>query len=333
VESYVGRDSAKTWGVKVLIRLVSDGSIDDSGVTGSPPGQYPEGDRDDIMQSPINSICWDLGFMKEKESVPALISVLKRKPKIGGAAFALAEIGDPRGIPVLLTILKDRSGYEHREVTALGKLKAKEAVPELIAHLGHPETTFSGLDILETTAILEALLEIGDKRAIPPIEQYLNGPFPDRSKAAARRVLTQLKSPDPVKTLLVLLEKEAYEPERSDIISALTKYKDTRVVKELANIASTSDSAFMRRQAIFGLAMIGDQQSLLALTSLLDLAFPKDLKAKWGWKSPPDFQTYFPETVAMCLRGSTNQDFGKDRIKWEKWIMANTVQAAPPDAR
>lgn len=122
VEMYVGRDPKKTWGVDLLIRLVSDGSIDRSGVESSPGGDFPDGDRDDIIFTPIDGICWSLGYMKEKKAVPALIAVLKRAPRTRGAAFALGEIGDSRAIPILMRILKDRSGYEHREVTACERL-------------------------------------------------------------------------------------------------------------------------------------------------------------------------------------------------------------------
>ena len=269
--------------------------------------------------------------MKEKKAVPALISVLQRLPGTGGAAFALGEIGDPRAIPVLMKVLQDRSGYEDREVTALGKLKCKEAVPVLISRLGNPRTTFSGMDELETSAIFEALLAIGDARAIAPIEKYLAGANPARSKAIARRVLVQLQSPDPVKGLLELLDAETYEPERSDIILDLVKHPDERVVGKLATIARTSDSAFMRREAIFGLQNIGSRSSLLVLASLLDVTFPKDLKAEWGWKMKPDFEKYFPETIEQSLKGCTKQDFGRDRKRWEEWITKNVETNKPPE--
>ena len=123
------------------------------------------------------------------------------------------EIGDERAIPILMKVLTDRSGYDDAEVTALGRLKHKEAVPILVSRLGKPKSTFSGLDIIETEKLLEALLEIGDKRAVEPIEQYLKGDYPEQSKAVAQRVLVQLKAPDPATALLELLDKETYEPE------------------------------------------------------------------------------------------------------------------------
>jgi HEAT repeat protein len=176
------------------------------------------------------------------------------------------------------------------------------------------------LDISETRTILEALRDIGDKRAIDPIKAYLKGDYPKESKAVAKRVLAQLESADVVTVLLTLLEKEEYEPERSSLLQDLTRYPDERVLKRLRTLAETSPSAFMRREAIHGLARIGNREALLALSALLAADYPADLKAEWGWKSPPEFRTYFPELIAESLRERTHQDFGRDRARWTDWI-------------
>lgn len=324
VRMYVGRDTKNEWGIEVLVNMLADGSLDGSGVKSSPPGDYPLGDCHDIMVTPLDSICWNLGFMKEQSAVPALISVLQRRPATSGAAFALGEIGDPKGIPALMKVLEDNTGYEDREVIAIGKLKHKPAVPLLVARLGNPRTKFGGMDVTETEKILTALLLISDQRAIEPIENYIaEDSHPDRSKATARRVLVQLKSDDPVAALLELLETESYEPERSDIVFDLAKFPEPRVIERLSNMAKTSDSAFMRREAIFALTQIKSRESLLVLASLLESSWPEDLKAEWGWKLIPDFQVYFPETLQGCLKRCTEQDFGDDQSKWIDWIEKN----------
>ena len=330
VNLYVGRDSSKKWGINTLIKLLADGSIDGSGVSGSPRGDFPNGDRNDIMHTPIDSVCFNLGFMKTKQAVPSLISVLERRPRTPGAAFALGEIGDNRAIPILLKTLKNRSNLQGFEVEALGKLKCKDAVPLLISRLGRPSSGMAGGEI-ETEKVLDALLQIGDERALKPIKEYLDGEHPKHSKAVAERVLVQLESQDAVKSLLALFEKETYEPELSDIITALTKFQDERVVSKLASVASSSDSAFLRREAIFGLRDIGDRESLLVLASLFDLTFSNDLTAEWGWKGIPEFREYFPKTINMCLKQATKQDFGVDRKKWEYWIAKNVESSKRRD--
>ena len=80
----------------------------------------------------------------------------------------------------------------------------------------------------------------------------------------------------------------------------------------------------MRREAIYGLRVIGNRNSLLALASLLDVSFPADLKPDgMGAKTKYKFEKYFPETIEYLLGKSTQRDFGRDRSKWESWIRDN----------
>lgn len=216
------------------------------------------------MHTPIDGICINFGFMKEKKSVPALISVLERRPSTCGAAFALGEIEDTRAIPILMNLLKNRSACEDRAVMALGNLKHVEAVPILLFRLSEPQATDGDWETIEAEDLLDALLAIGDMRATEPIEKYIQGDYPERSKAVARRVLAQLKSPDPVEALLALLDEETYEPEKGRIISALVKKHNDRVISKLSDLSQTSDSAFIRRETIHGLRNIGDRQSLIS---------------------------------------------------------------------
>ena len=239
-------------------------------------------------------------------------------------ALKLADAGDVRAGPILLVLVKNGQARidglnGHLIPRAFGKLKYRPAAPLLAQSLITPPK----LDEYTTVMTLNALAEIGDTSVTNVLRQYLGTDLPPRVQTAVHRVLIQLEDADPVPGLLGLLDKETYEPERSDIIEALAKHKDERVVKRLAGIAAESESAFMRREAIFGLRDIGDRRSLLALASLLDLTFSKDLKAEWGWKGIPDFRTYFPDTIAMCLRQCTKQDFGTNRTQWEKWIKEN----------
>ena len=77
-----------------------------------------------------------LGKMKDKESVPDLIDMVKEfdgkdieKGTIGlSSAYALGEIGDERGIPVLLSKLGKMNAQEAQIIAKFGK----KALPQLV---------------------------------------------------------------------------------------------------------------------------------------------------------------------------------------------------------
>ena len=159
------RKSTRKWAVELAIKLLKDGSIDGSGVRSTPRGTFPDGDRDDIMFTPIDSICWGLRGIKAKQKVPALIEVLRRRPQTGGAVCALGESGDPRASKFLLHLLKSKY-YHYRVIEALGQLKCREAVPIFIQMLNKHNKKAEEHGNSSINDILEALLAIRDKRAI-----------------------------------------------------------------------------------------------------------------------------------------------------------------------
>ena len=319
VVHHVNHHKEKQWGIDLMIGLLNDGSIDYR-LTRSSYDRTFYLDRYGIETSPIGSICYSLGSRKETRAVPAIIAAMERDPGMYYAAHALGQIGDPRAIPVLIQCLKDGSGSTESVITALGKLKSKEAVPILIKRLGSNGDSFSGFGFTDTKILLETLLNIGDTRAIAPIEEFLRREHSKHTKAIARRVLVQLKSDNPVDKLLEMFKKEMYEIEQGNILFDLTKYNDPQVIDKLDLIARSSGSAYLRREAICCLARIGDRRSLLVLASLLDITFSRDLIARHGWKGIPDFREYFPERIVQWLRYRTGQDFGRDRAAWEAWI-------------
>ncbi|MBT3202423.1 MAG: HEAT repeat domain-containing protein [Phycisphaerales bacterium] len=355
VELYVYLDTTKKWGTNTLLKLLSDGSIDDGDIVKRPDGKYPDGDKDDIWLTPINSICANLGYMDLKRAAPVLIAVAKRKienkdPFIDQVIVALGELGDKRAVPVLMQLLKTDIGYKHYVVAALGntgdkraippllkilkkdsgkkysviialgQLKCTEAVPILIKRLEQSKNIDKGIDEWETVDILRAMLAIGDKRAVEPIKKYLKGDVPDYPKAIARRVLVQMTSPDPVAGLLELFQTATDEDDQMSIIRAMSGYRDDkRVIEKFTSIANTSDSASLRRDAIHGLDNIGNRQALLVLTSLLNIKLPKDLKFESD-RQRLGFQDYFRGLIKGYLKRGTKQDFGTDRAKWEAWI-------------
>jgi HEAT repeat protein len=335
------RDSTKSWAIELLIEQVANGSLDGSGVTSSDGYEMlPDGDWDDIMCTPIGDICRGLGSVKEANAVPALIKMVERQPELGRASWAiqaLGEIGDARAIPVLMAHWQAGLGEEHSLIGALGKLKCREAVPLLIARLETAPNSRQQMDATPTEVILEALLAIGAKEAIPAIENAaawtahadpIEPPqtdFSPEDKAAARRVLIQLRDQDPVPGLFALLEEapnDAWEGQTGPIMRALAKQTDDRVVERFGEIARTSKSAACRQAAIFCLKRMGYRRALVELASLLDERFPPEL-TDWFKVPESDRPTYFPGLLVDCLKRATNQDFGTDSEQWKQWIEAH----------
>jgi HEAT repeat protein len=316
IQMYVGGDPAKAWGVDLMIEALSSGAID------GPAGESTcsEGGCE-RHRTPVDAVCRDLGRMKVSKAAPALLALLSRRPRRTEAAVALGELGDPRAKAELLRLVNAKLD-DDRTIAALGKLKATEAVPIFVGRLGHPRTTFSGLDVLETKTLLEALRDIGDRSAVPAIRRYAAGPIPPPAKAAARRVIAQLAGKDPSAELIALLRDAPDEPAQSGILADLARYPNDRAIGTLERIARTDESAFLRREAIRSLASMKHRTALLALCGLLSSEFPGQLRAEWGWKeAPPDFSVYFHELLAEQLESATGQTFGADPKGCRTWVV------------
>jgi len=320
--AYQSSGVSREWAVNRLIQLLEDRSLEGAKWESSQNGKFLEGDWMDINLCPIDNICTRLGFLKEKRAVPVLISLVKRRVNAVDAAYALGDIGDPQAGPVLVELLnsKERLMNEHLVIGALAKLKYQPGAAVLAARLQlTPEIGWFTIN-----EILDALLEIGDQSVVPDIEKYLQGDIPNESRITAKRVLIQLNERDPTPELLDLLQQEPDERWKGDIIRDLARYKDSTVVAKLTDIAANSDSAFLRREAIWALKSVGNRQALLALVGLLETEFPTKLKVEHGWKgAPKDWPKYFRELLPNCLNQATKQDFGTDSRKWKSWIEAN----------
>ncbi len=102
-------------------------------------------------------------------ATPALVSLLKEGPKVrAAAALVLGEFGDPAAVKPLLEAVDLRQGGDRiaetydanrRIAEALGKLRAREAVPVLIQLTRSP-------DGFTQVAAVDALGEVGDPAAV-----------------------------------------------------------------------------------------------------------------------------------------------------------------------
>ena len=108
--------------------------------------------------------------------MPYLLQVLKQSPKVRAeAALALGEIGDPSAVPGMVEAIDpaaaDRDGHEanRRLATALGALRAREAVPAL-------QKLTASRDGFTQVAAVDALGQIGDPAGVDALAEVVRSP-------------------------------------------------------------------------------------------------------------------------------------------------------------
>lgn len=165
-----------------------------------------------------------LGWTANEKAVQPLCDVLKvgRKKIVEEAINSLLVLDDPRaGIPLLEALENLRNPSPHVRfpiVRALGRWRVQEAVEPLIEMLVNGRLSHT-----QQKAIIDALANIGDVRAIDPIIGKLHCPYEPLVRTASRALVSfGERARDP-------LEKTLRDPD----ISCLHR---KRVMNALANI-------------------------------------------------------------------------------------------------
>lgn len=257
-----------------------------------------------------------LAEFKCRDAVPALIGMLDREHPSRGAIVALGAIGDERAVGPLLAVLKRSTGKREifeRTASALAQLKAREALPVLLAHLSH-------------RGIIEAVEKLGDVAAVPALEDLVNpqrtlqvggfytGPD-DATIRAAKVAIVTLKDKDPTPRYCEFLaDRSLGEFERRGMVWRLGDRPDPAAIPHLITAIKTDPSGAVVNQAITVLSVYKYQA---AVEGLID-CFDADFKGKSDWKraySPAMFR----QTIAESLRAITGQPFGADKATWQEW--------------
>jgi HEAT repeat protein len=187
----------------------------------------------DIDEEVRNFSAVMLGDICSRESVVPLIQVLRDKDVNvrHGAAEALGRIGDPAALVPLLELLKEEFWVQYPAVTALAAMRDRRAVPHLLDLLGGE---------LITVPAIEALGEIGDPRALIPLEAILAGEEDYLAGAAARaivRIYRQIDDDCSYKNSVIMVNqtvllKEIISDKGVDKLKALVvKQNDKETVK------------------------------------------------------------------------------------------------------
>ncbi len=325
----------RDWMVTTILHLLEGTSLHNreywessrSSFAGGDLKQFPEGDHYDLQESPRSDLFRSLGSLKDTKAVPALIAMIQRGVDVDDAARALGHIGSPEAGPVLLELLKSRKpdNTGGSEVIALAQLKFRPVAPFLAARL-------NATNRYGSERLLEALLNISDRSVAGDVATFLGKVEEKEIRFVAQRVLIQLNEADPVPKLLNLYQTLEESPDptgrdaeryKAQVIRDLGRYTNSLGIATLANIANTSDSAFLRRDAIWALETSGCREAISNLVALLDHQFPEKLTANWGWKGlPTSWQEEFQRQLTNTLSRATKQDFGTNSAAWRAWLQS-----------
>ena len=116
-------ECGEPWEIELMIELLAGGSLDGEEEWGTSTYYTNDKGRRARVESPQWRICQLMGTLKEAKAVPALIAVLERNPRVHCAARSLAEIGDPRGLPILKQLAEEGTGNHHEIIRAIDVLE------------------------------------------------------------------------------------------------------------------------------------------------------------------------------------------------------------------
>ncbi|MBI4222080.1 MAG: HEAT repeat domain-containing protein [Planctomycetes bacterium] len=174
---------------------------------------------------------------------------------------ALGEIGDERAVKPLVYALGDESlVVREKSASALGKLGRPEAEEALISALN------SNTNLSLVCAVIEAMGQIRDTRAVEPLIAFLN-----HKEAKIREYtavsLGKLRDSRAVESLIAALNDEQ-ERVRWYAADSLGKIGDPVCVDSLTKLLSDTN-ARVRESAVTALGQIGNQQAIESLVKAL----------------------------------------------------------------
>jgi HEAT repeat protein len=276
-----------------------------------------------------------LAHTRSRKAVPALMGLVKAKARRSHIS-ALGDLGDNRAVPVLMEVVRKQSkkasifsgtlcpdSLEYA-IRALGRLKAKEALPLLAKNLYH-RVTVEALERIGDPSVLPALRKIvADKRP-----RQIKGSDDDSRKScvgAAKIAIATLQGGDPIPRYIALLDdKSLGEFKRREIVWRLGRKPDPRAIPRLLKAAKSDPSGAVVDNAI---GALGEFRYPAAVTGLI-ACFDADFKGKANWKYAhrPEM---FREHIGGALQRITGMNFGVDKKLWLRWWRKG-VKGVVPD--
>lgn len=311
------------WLVELSVAILADSRV----LTGMEKIDYLRGKAIKVSAASRNT---DNLMMLAKSSdklLPLLIGRVKAREADWGTLQTLASMGDLRAAPVLIEGVKggwfDADLYESA-VYALSRIKAKEAVPALLADIEQP-------------IAIEALGEIGDPRALPALREVaaakgsiirggepVSGELDRQRYFRAKMALSQLDRKDAAVTLAEMLADPTWQrDERYEIVSRMVWLNDPRVIPHLIKVIQTESQRrntaepnyYIIEMAVGALGELKYRAAVEGLIECLGLDFNAEYLGKGEHATPVTYRN----RIAKSLQALTGQSFGGDKQPWLKW--------------
>jgi HEAT repeat protein len=212
------------------------------------------------------------GKLKLNDSVPSLINIIKRYGQVDGfadspaeraavtAVVALGEIGDQRGIPILLEKLGYMNSYEVRALAKFGY----QVIPQLF------DKIINEKEAKARRAAAYAVTSINDPLAIPLFKKEIR----NKDSQVRRYAIIAMLNIEPEQSFNELLG--LWEQDSDPLLGRQLLYhinssrlKDKKLCPFLIKVLENDSRGGMRQGAVVALGRIGGEQAIVALKKAL----------------------------------------------------------------
>jgi HEAT repeat protein len=251
-----------------------------------------------------------LAKMRSEKGLPVILSLL-REYQFYTLNMCIAHLGgykDERVGPVVLDILRKHQDAEGKDtygpaVRAASDLKLKAAVPILLRHLDDPDS-YAGLKAVADASVIPTI-----KAALPRLKSD--------ARAEAELTLIHLNGDDVVPPLLRLFGRQEFE-RRFEIMSRFEELRDPRTVATAASALCNDKDAGVRYASMRMLAAMRSREAMQGLISGLGCDYFTLERPK---TSPDyDYNGEYREAIAKTLQKVTGENFGVDQQRWALWL-------------
>lgn len=264
-----------------------------------------------------------LGAGHAVQALPFMVKKLGAAQAADDYARALGDLGDARAVAPMLERLKvivdmrESLSLERNAImSALGQLKAREAVPFILEHL-------------DLDGSIETLEEIGDPAAIPVLrgliiqgEKLHEGAnqvlaIPDLSERACLALATLDRTWDAIPHLLQIVQNGGVpEWHRTNALHRIATRMDARCVEPLLETIRKDLEGNVVAGAVSALVAWPRPESVEGLISCLDLDYSTRSSV---WTLPGEKSPSLRQRILDALVKLTAEDLGPESSSWRTW--------------